>query len=93
MGASLSTVAGRWEGYNCGLLGGGSKVVLAAPVRGEQAGCGGKVGLFLMGSVCGMLSSEEGLEQGTHSFIYLLIQTFYKFPLLTITCAGTGAHS
>lgn len=72
---------------------GGAKLSWLFLYGGEQAGCGGKVELFLMGSVCGMLSSEEGLEQGTHSFIYLLIQTFYKFPLLTITCAGTGAHS
>lgn len=48
---------------------------------GGQVGCGGKLRLFLMGSVCEELSSEEGLGQwDTHSFTYSLIQTFPKSP-------------
>lgn len=96
MGASLATVAGGWERCKCGLLGGQS--CLGCPCGAGQAGCGGKVGLFLMGSVCGLLSSEEGREQwDTHSLTYSLIQTFYRSPLYTMAHAGyrcyTGAQS
>lgn len=56
------------------------------------------MGLFLMGSVCGVLSSEEGLEQwGTHSLTHSLIQTFSRSPLYAMAHAGyrcyTRGHS
>lgn len=49
MGAWLATVAGEWEGCKCGLLG-GAELSWLPLILGVQAGCGGKVGLFLVDS-------------------------------------------
>lgn len=52
-------------------LRGRGRVVLVVSVCGGQGGCGVKVGLFFMGSLHGVLSSEEGLGQwDTHSLTH-----------------------
>lgn len=75
-------------------LRGGGRVVLVVSVCRGARGYGEKVGLFFMGSLHGVLNSEEELGQwDTHS----LIQTFSKSPLCAMVCAGhrcyTGVQS
>lgn len=52
------------------------------------------MGLFLMGSGHGVLSSEEKFGQwDTHSLTYSLTQTFSKSPLCAMACAGYGCFT
>lgn len=50
--------------------------------------------LFIMDSMCEVLSSREGLGQwDTHSLTYSLIQAFSKSPLYAMVCAGYRCYT
>lgn len=61
---------------------------MAAPLL-DRLAVEEKKGLFLMSSVHGVLSSEEGLGQwDIHSFIHSLTHSIsFQVPLFTMACA------